>query len=322
MKLTLEPKLFAQFLPKLRSETALTFWLIMPESALKAFQASGWDVLPPQKASSRNANLGNWQLSSSASKQLSFYAWCSNRAEQLGDEKAYLLSMEVDVPAFAKAVQSLQLGSTVSLDHRGSDCQLALWGKLAEGASQPSLKELQIEVSAYVFQLEPFNSIKGLFETNTFDWGGASSARQLSQHWRLDAQQHRHVCAKLVQELGEDSALGQLIAKELQQPASVEEPKESPALVAFWKQTSKVLHRSLRDTLQNVEQLIEQQQREAFWDEAWEPEQAEAEAAAAAAASAASGRVDGSDNSLQSGSGNLPLNLKLELARALGSFKP
>ena len=76
----LEPQLFAQFLPKLRSETALTFWLIMSESALKAFQASGWDVLPPQKASSRNANLGNWQLSSSASKQLSFYAWCSNRA--------------------------------------------------------------------------------------------------------------------------------------------------------------------------------------------------------------------------------------------------
>ena len=83
----LEPQLFAQFLPKLGSATALTFWLIMPESALKAFQASGWDVLPPQKASSRNANLGNWQLSSSASKQISFYAWCSNRAAQLGAEK-------------------------------------------------------------------------------------------------------------------------------------------------------------------------------------------------------------------------------------------
>ena len=230
--------------------------------------------------------------------------------------------MEVDVPAFAKAVQSLQLGSTVSLDHRGSDCQLAFWGKLAEGASQPSLKELQVEVSAYIFQLEPFNSIKGLYETNSFDWGGASSARQLSQHWRLDAQQHKHVYAKLVQELGEDSALGRLIAKELQQPASVEEPKESPALVAFWKQTSKVLHRSLRDTLLNVEQLIEQQQGETFWEEAWEPEQAEAEAAAATAASAASGRVDGSDNSLQSGSGNLPLNLKLEFAKVLGNFKP
>ena len=176
--------------------------------------------------------------------------------------------MEVDVPAFSKAVQSLQLGSTVTLDHRGSDCQLAFWGKLAEGASQPSLKELQIEVSAYIFQLETFNS------------------------------------------------------KELQQPTSMEEPKESPALVAFWKQTSKMLHRSLRDTLQNVEQLIEQQQAEAFWDEAWEPEQTEAEAAAATASSATSGRVDGSDNSLQSGSGNLPLNLKFEFARALGSFKP
>ena len=83
-----------------------------------------------------------------------------------------------------------------------------------------------------------------------------------------------------------------------------------------------MLHRSLRDTLQNVEKLNEQQEGEAFFDEAWEPEQAEAEAATASAASAASGRIDGSENSLQSGSGNLPLNLKLELAKALGNFKP
>ena len=181
------------------------------------------------------------------------------------------------------------------------------------------MKELQVEVSAYIFQLEPFNSIEGLFESNSFDWGGAW---QPSQHWKLDAQVHKHVYTKLVQELGDGSALGQLIAKELQQPASMEEPKESPALVAFWKQTSKMLHRSLRNTLQNVEQLIEQKQAEAFFDEAWEPEQAEAEEAAASAASAASGRVDGSDNSLQSSAGNLPLNLKLELAKALGNFKP
>ena len=114
----LEPQLFEQFLPKLGSETALTFWLIMPESALKAFKASGFDQLPPQKASSRNANLGNWQLSSSASKQISFYAWCSNRASELGAEKAYLLSMKLDVPAFAKGCGELgawchsQLGSS------------------------------------------------------------------------------------------------------------------------------------------------------------------------------------------------------------------
>ena len=30
-----------------------------------------------------------------------------------------LRKMQLDVPAFAKAVESLQLGSTVSLDHRG-----------------------------------------------------------------------------------------------------------------------------------------------------------------------------------------------------------
>ena len=111
-----------------------------------------------------------------------------------------------------------------------SDCQLAFWGKLAEGASQPSLKELQVEVSAFIFELGAFNSIEGLFESNSFDWGGASSAWQLSQHWKLDAQVHKHVYTKLVQELGEGSALGQLIDKELKQPASVQKEQRRAQL--------------------------------------------------------------------------------------------
>ena len=84
-----------------------------------------------------------------------------------------------------------------------------------------------------------------------------------------------------------------------------------------------MLHRSLKETLHNVEQLIEEKEAEAFFfEEAWEPEQIEAETAATSAASAASGRIDGSENSLQRGAGNLPLNFKLQLAKALGSFKP
>ena len=106
-----------------------------------------------------------------------------------------------------------------------------------------------------------------------------------------------------MEELGEESALGKLIQQELEHPTSTAEAaeasKESPALVAFWKQTSKFLHRSLRDTLQNVEQLIKQKEAETFFAEAWEPEELGTGAAQASASSKASGRLDGSDNSLQ-----------------------
>ena len=53
-----------------------------------------------------------------------------------------------------------------------------------------------------------------------------------------------------------------------------------------------MLHKSLRDTLANVEQLIEEKEAEAFFA-AWEPEEPEAPPASA---SQASGRLDGSDN--------------------------
>ena len=82
-----------------------------------------------------------------------------------------------------------------------------------------------------------------------------------------------------------------------------------------------MLAKSLKDTLANVEQLVEGQEAEAFFAEAWEDEEPEP-AAATASASEKAGRLDGSENSLQSGAGNLPLNLKLELARALGNFRP
>ena len=184
----LEPQLFQQFIPKLGESGALTFWLVMQESALEAFKASGYDILPPQKASSRNANLGNWQLSSSPAKQISFFAWCTNRHEQLGAEPAYMMSFELDVASFSQATADMELGATVSLDHRGQDCQLVFWGKLAEGALQPSLKQLHVKVSAYIFKMESFASIDNLFTSCSFDWGGASSASHLSLQWKLDAQ--------------------------------------------------------------------------------------------------------------------------------------
>ena len=248
----LEPQLFQQFIPKLGESTALTFWLVMQESALEAFKASGYDILPPQKASSRNANLGNWQLSSSPAKQISFFAWCTNRHEQLGSEPAYMMSFELDVASFSKATADMELGATVSLDHRGQDCQLVFWGKLAEGALQPSLQQLHVKVSSYIFKMESFASIENLFTSCSFDWGGASSASHLSLQWKLDAQVHKHVYKKLVEELGAESALGKLIQQELEQPTSTAEAaeasKESPALVAFWKSTSKLLHRKLAGT--------------------------------------------------------------------------
>ena len=128
----LEPSLFAQFIPKLGSDKLVNFYMLMPERALKEFAASEWDVLPRQKVASNNANLGNWQLSSSVSKSLSFYAWCCNRATQLGAEAAWLVTMQLDVEAFSAAVRASSFRG-VTIDHRGSDCQLVFWGKLHEG---------------------------------------------------------------------------------------------------------------------------------------------------------------------------------------------
>ena len=150
----------------------------------------------------------------------------------------------------------------------------------------------------------------------------ASSAWQLSPNWKLDSEVHPHVYKQLVEELGSESALTKLIQAQLDNPASKDQPatsKESPSLVAFWKATSKMLAKNLKETLLNVEQLVEGQEGEAFFAEAWEDDEPELPAASG---SDKAGRLDGSDNSLQSGTGNLPLNLKLELATALGNFRP
>ena len=76
--------------------------------------------------------------------------------------------------------------------------------------------------------------------------------------------------------------------------------------------------KSLKETLSNVETLTEDREAEAFFAEAWEDDEPELPPASSDKA----GRLDGSDDSLASGHGNLPLNLKLQLAAALGNFRP
>ena len=125
----------------------------------------------------------------------------------------------------------------------------------------------------------------------------------------------------MVDELGPESALAKLIQAQLDNPASQEKAaasKESPGLVAFWKATSKLMAKSLQATLNNVETLTEDREAEAFFAEAWEDEEPELPAASS---DDKAGRLDGSDNSLASDHGNLPLNLKLQLAAALGNLR-
>ena len=168
-----------------------------------------------------------------------------------------------------------------------------------------------------------FDSMESLFTSSCFDWGGASSAWQLSANWKLDAAVHSSTStSRWVEELGPESAVSKLILQaQLDNPASKDQPaasKESPGLVAFWKATSKLMVNNLKETLSNVEKLAEDQQAEAFFAEAWEDDELEQQAASP---SEKAGRLDGSENSLQSGFGNLPLDLKLELAAALGNLR-
>ena len=120
--------------------------------------------------------------------------------------------------------------------------------------------------------------------------------------------------------------MAKLIQKELYK--DVEEPaskrlRTSAATASFWQETAKSFHRTLGEVVQRVEQLTIDP------DAAPAAMQAEASSlslsvssTAASSTEPASGRVDGSLASLQSGDGNLPLHLKLELAHHLGSFDP
>ena len=71
--------------------------------------------------------------------------------------------------------------------------------------------------------------------------------------------------------------------------------------------------------MQHAEQLTAGPDAQAAWQTVAWPADA---STASSSHEPASGRVDGSFSSLQSGQGNLPLHLKLELAYHLGSFEP
>ena len=74
---------------------------------------------------------------------------------------------------------------------------------------------------------------------------------------------------------------------------------------------------SLQTTLGNVEALIEEREAAESLEEAWPEEQLPK-----AAWEEPAGRFDGSELSLASGFGNLPLDLKMQLAKGLGNFRP
>ena len=84
----------------------------------------------------------------------------------------------------------------------------------------------------------------------------------------------------------------------------------------FWKKQAQQLAASFQATLADVAALEENAASAGSFEEAW-PEQKQQEASVEQA-----GRIDGSDLSLASGFGNLPLDKKLLLAEGLGSFHP
>ena len=228
------------------------------------------------------------------------------------------MSFDLQPASFAASVAAMELGASISLDYRGADTQLVWWGKLSPAAPQPSLQQLGVKVGAFIYKIPSFSSLDSLFTSSCFDWGGASSAWQLSKNWKLDSEVHPDIYQK-VEELGPDSALAKLIQAQLDNPASKEKAavsSDSPGLVRFWKATSKLFAKSLHETFNNVETLLHDREAEAFFAEAWEEDELPP-----ASSDEPAGRFDGSDNAIASGHGNLPLRLKLELAAALGNFR-
>ena len=292
---------FKSFVPKLDKKN-LRFWMILHKEAFEEFKRSSFDKLPRQRCEeTRNANLGNWQASSSFGKQVAFYAWVVNRHPKLSSQEAFMLSFDLEPASFTASASYMGLGQTVSLDYRASDTQLVWWGKLSQSACQPSMKQLGVQVGAFAWQIPSFTTLQEkLFLTASFDWGSTSSAWQLSRHWKLDSQQHPDVYWKLAESLGEASPLGKLIkaqleAGALQQPQPASGTSASAALSSFWKKQAQLMAASLQTTLGNVEALLEEREAAESLEEAWPEEQLPK-----AAWEEPAGRFDGSELALAS----------------------
>ena len=119
----LAPENFKAHLPKLLTEDELEFYMELGQSAMDSFKATGFEKLPRQKVpGASNANLGNWQGSSSFAKAVTFWAWTACRAPELGSETAYVISFRFNVKSFSETIAALKLRSTITLDFGGADC--------------------------------------------------------------------------------------------------------------------------------------------------------------------------------------------------------
>ena len=178
----LSAEIFKLAVPKL-DKKKLRFWLLLHEEAFQHLKASGFKQLPQQRCSgTNNANLGNFQASSSFSKQVAFYAWIVNRHDKLSGQAAYMVSLDLLPESFVWSANFMKLDKTVSLDYRASDTQLCFWGKLDPAQHQPSFEDLGVEVGSLVWKLGNFTELqKYLYHTASFDWGASSSEWQLAK---------------------------------------------------------------------------------------------------------------------------------------------
>ena len=265
----INPHWVSDHLPKLPKKDELQFWMVLGEKAMESFEKSDFNQLPPQKISgSSNANLGNWQASSSFAKAVSFWAWTACRAPELLKEEAYVISFKITVSRFVAQHKALQLGHTITLDFRGADCQLCFWGKQQASEEQPLFGSLHIELGNLIVKLAAFDKMPQLYDSASFDWGGVSSEHHLAAYWKLDLQQHAAVYQQLAAKLGPNHPMAKLIQKELdkevEEPAS-KMPRASSAAASFWKATAKSFNRALGEVVQHAEQLTDAQEEAAVW---------------------------------------------------------
>ena len=156
----LTPESFKAHLPQLLAEDELEFYMVLGQSAMESFKDTGFDKLPRQKVpGASNANLGNWQASSSFAKAVTFWAWTACRAPELLSKTAYVINLRLKVKSFSESVAALKLRNNITVDFRGADCQLCLWGKQRASEEQPSFSILGIQLGAMVVQLSPFEQI-------------------------------------------------------------------------------------------------------------------------------------------------------------------
>ena len=61
---------------------------------------------------------------------------------------------------------------------------------------------MNIKLGDVIVKLAAFEKIEQLYETASFDWGGASSEHNLPAFWKHDIQQHPIVYKQLAEKLG------------------------------------------------------------------------------------------------------------------------